>query len=200
MVGNLVTSHHRHPKMKQKHTKKKRKRNPQAPKTVNHGEEEKNKVVKELTEALSSVSVDDAVSAYREAKVDPDKAAEILGRALSEIGDDPSTSSTSGEGSTSGSGSSEGFVETSCVENLVKEKDSRGNKQKRVVAATGTVSTVLGKEYMMSSPRRDSRTMGMKLKGFGNGVFDEEKAEQFLCSMLGEESELNLAIVRDVLC
>ncbi|PON85491.1 Smr domain containing protein [Trema orientale] len=178
-----------------KHTKKKRKRSSLAPKkVVDHGGDEQKKVVNALTEAFSLASVDDAVSAYREAKGDRDQAVEILGRrALWEIADDPSSSSTSGEGS--GSGSSEGFVETSYVESLVKEKDSRGSKQKRVVAATGTVSTVLGKEYM----RRDSRTSGVKLKGFGNGVVDEG-VEQFLCSMLGEDSELNLAIVRDVLC
>ncbi|XP_062085172.1 SMR domain-containing protein At5g58720 isoform X2 [Humulus lupulus] len=180
-----------------KHAKKKKRRSSQAPKKVDPGNEEK-KVVQALTEAFSSVFLDDAVSAYREAKGDPDKAAEILGRSLYESSEDPSTSSTSGE--CSGSGSSDGSVEMSYVDNLVKEKDSRACKQKRVIAATGTVSTVLGKEYMNPSPRKDSRTMSTKLKGFGNGVFDEEKAEQFLCSMLGEESELNLAIVRDVLC
>ncbi|KAM6578235.1 hypothetical protein CsatB_030072 [Cannabis sativa] len=181
-----------------KHEKKKKKRRTsQAPKKVDPVNEEK-KVVQALAEAFSSASLDDAISAYREAKGDPDKAAEILGRSLYESSDDPSTSSTSGE--CSGSGSSDGYVEMSYVDNFVKEKDSRACKQKRQIAATGTVSTVLGKEYMNSSPRKDPRTMSMKLKGFGNGGFDEEKAEQFLCSMLGEESELNLAIVRDVLC
>ncbi|XP_024026746.1 SMR domain-containing protein At5g58720 isoform X1 [Morus notabilis] len=184
-----------------KHAKKKKKRSSQAPKkvVVVQGKDEemkKEKAVHALTEAFVSVSLHDTVSAYQEARGDPDEATEILWRALSENADDPSTSSTSGEGS----GSSEGFVETSCVQNLVGEKSSRGNKQKRVVTATGTVSTVLGKGYMVPSPRKDLRTIDTKLKGLGNGVAGREKAEQFLCSMLGDESELNLAVIRDVLC
>nr|KYP76137.1 hypothetical protein KK1_020362 [Cajanus cajan] len=69
-----------------------------------------------------------------------------------------------------------------------------GRQKKKVVASTGTVSTVLGKEYV----RRDN----VRDKGFsGNGgVFDMEEAEQFLCSMLGNDCDLNLAIVRDVFC
>lgn len=184
-----------------KHTKKKKKRSShsQAPKKVaGEGGEKKKKTEEEavaihaLTVAFSSASLDDAVSAYREAGGDPDKAAEILGLALSESADDPATSSTSGEGS----GWSEWFEETGCVQNLGSERGCRGNKQKRVVAATGTVSTVLGKEYLAASPRKYPRSMDTKLKGLA----DKGNAEQFLCSMLGDESELNLAIVRDVLC
>lgn len=44
--------------------------------------------------------------------------------------------------------------------------------------------------------------MTSKTKGFGNGVAatTAEEAEQFLCSMLGDESEVSLGVVRDVLC
>jgi hypothetical protein len=40
----------------------------------------------------------------------------------------------------------------------------------------------------------------MKAKDFGNGVVEKEEAEQFLCSMLGNDCELSMGVVRDVLC
>ncbi|KAK9927976.1 hypothetical protein M0R45_025134 [Rubus argutus] len=44
--------------------------------------------------------------------------------------------------------------------------------------------------------------MTSKTRVFGNGVAatTAEEAEQFLCSMLGDESEVSLGVVRDVLC
>ncbi|KAI3760403.1 hypothetical protein L1987_50798 [Smallanthus sonchifolius] len=73
-------------------------------------------------------------------------------------------------------------------------KGGRGNK---VVAATGMVSTVLGKDYVPTS----SRKRGVhKLKGTGDGGVSHEEAEQFLCSMLSEDCELGMDLVRDVLC
>ncbi|KAL6200330.1 hypothetical protein ACLB2K_030112 [Fragaria x ananassa] len=170
------------------------------------------KAVAALREAFSSVSVDDAVSALREANGDPDKAAEILVESLADASVEPFTSSTSGvsgfdtgyddpftssssssgvsgsdTGSTSGSGSSEGF-ESGCVQNLVSERCR--NKQKRVIASAGMVSNVLGKEYVRS---RMTKPSGSKT---GDAV-EEEEAEQFLCSMLGDDSELNMAVIRD---
>lgn len=201
-----------------KQTRRRRKKNSAAvPKpTTTAKDDAEEKAVAALTEAFSSLSVEDAVSALREANGDPDKAAEILVQTLADISDEPFTSSTSSgvsgfdtgsdepftsssssgvsgsdTGSTSGSGSSEGF-ESGCVQNLVSERCFR-NKQKRVIASAGTVSNVLGKEYV--------RSRMTKLKGFKNGVAaGEEEAEQFLCSMLGDDSELNLAVIRDVLC
>ncbi|KAL6203400.1 hypothetical protein ACLB2K_027100 [Fragaria x ananassa] len=162
------------------------------------------KAVAALREAFSSVSVDDAVSALREANGDPDKAAEILVESLADASDEQFTSSTSGvsgsvtgsddaftssspssgvsgsdTGSTSGSGSSEGF-ESGCVQNLVSERCR--NKQKRVIASAGTVSNVLGKEYVRS---RMTKPSGSKT---GDAV-GEEEAEQFLCSMLAKGDE-----------
>lgn len=72
----------------------------------------------------------------------------------------------------------------------------RGKQQKRVVAATGMVSTVLGKEYVRASPRQDTAAA----VGAGRSMLLKEEAEQFLCSMLGDECELNMAVVKDVLC
>lgn len=165
--------------------------------------QEGTKVVEALMEAFDSISVEEAEEAYREAKGDIDKAAQILAN-LMENSEDPSTSSVSsglsgfglGSSSSSSTGSSsasrDGFLEG----NLVNRKGFRGgNKQKKVLAVTGTVSTVLGKEYVKASPSRDS----MKAKGFGNGVVEKE-AEQFLCSMLGNDCELSMGVVRDVLC
>ncbi|KAL4610171.1 hypothetical protein ACB092_08G032400 [Castanea dentata] len=168
-------------------------------------EDEQSKIVKALAETFSLASLDDAVSALRQANGDPDKAAEILSMSSGYNADYPST--TSGSGSSSGassgassSGSSEGFVETGCIQNVMNGSGGfRGTKQKRVVASTGSISTLLGKDYVKSSLRRDSKN---KSKGFGNGngAVDKEEAEQFLCSMLGDECELSLAVVRDVLC
>lgn len=165
--------------------------------------QEGTKVLVALMEAFDSISVEEAEEAYREAKGDINKAAQILEN-LMENSEDPSTSSFSsglsgfglGSSSSSSTGSSsasrDGFLEG----NLVNRKGFRGgNKQKRVLAVTGTVSTVLGKEYVKASPRRDS----MKAKDFGNGVVEKEEAEQFLCSMLGNDCELSMGVVRDVL-
>ncbi|CAN6696166.1 unnamed protein product [Malus baccata var. baccata] len=191
-----------------KHTKRIKKRKSSANPTRIAKEDEEQKVIRALTEVFSSVSLDDAIYAYREADGDANKAAEILERAVAETesSEEPFTSSTAsggsdaGSSSGSGSGSSEGF-ESGCIQNLVSEKGFRG-KQKRVVAAAGTVSTVLGKEYVSSIPRRGPTSSEMsKRKGFGNGgAAGEDEAEQFLCSMLGDESDLSLAVVRDVLC
>lgn len=200
-----------------KQTRRRRKKNSaDAKPTTTAKDDAEHKAVAALTVTFSSVSVEDAVSALRQASGDPDKAAEILVQTMADISDEPFTSSTSSgvsgfdtgsdepftsssssgvsgsdTGSTSGSGSSEWF-ESGCVQNLVRERCFR-NKQKRVIASAGTVSNVLGKEYV--------RSRMTKLKGFKNGVAAvEEEAEQFLCSMLGEDSELNLAVIRDVLC
>ncbi|CAN1150760.1 SMR domain-containing protein At5g58720 [Linum perenne] len=169
--------------------------------------EEERKAVLTLVEAFDSISIDDAAAAYKEANGDVDKAAEIL----TSLTDDPSTSSVSsgvscfdsasGSGSSSGSasssGSSEGFMEG----RLVGGEGFRGShhKQKRVVAVTGTVSTMLGKEYVKASHRKESSKM-KELFQLGNAASQRDEAEQFLCSMLGDECELNLAVVRDVLC
>ncbi|KAF5446726.1 hypothetical protein F2P56_032329 [Juglans regia] len=156
-------------------------------------EDEEGKEPKALVEAFSLASLHDAISAYRQADEDRDKAAHVFREREPDIADYPSANWTSGASS---SGSSEGFVETGYVQNVVNGKGFVGSKQKRVVAATGTVSTVLGKEYVKSRPlRRDST----RFKGLKNGFLEIEEAEQFLCSMLGDECELSMAVVRDVL-
>ncbi|XP_010650902.1 SMR domain-containing protein At5g58720 isoform X2 [Vitis vinifera] len=170
--------------MKPQKRRKKKGSRPRKPVGKEEGceqEDENRRDAGALMEAFGSVSVVEAASAYREAEEDLNKAAEILGRLVLESSDDQTATS------------SEGFVEANCGEDLVNEKGFKGGKKKkRVVAATGTVSTVLGKDYAVSKPpRRDL----MKAK-----PVNKEEAEQFLCSMFGDECELSMAVVRDVLC
>lgn len=195
-----------------KHTKRKKKRSG-APKSAGNDVagkkvDEECKAIDLLMEAFVSVSLEEATSAYREANGDPNKAAEILG-GLPDNTDDPSTSSSTSTSSSSGldsssssmsglgssSSSSEGIMEANAVENIANGHGFRGSKGKRVIAATGTVSTVLGKDYVMSTRRKES----MKSNAHSNKLVDKEEAEQFLCSMLGDSCELNMAVVRDVL-
>ncbi|CAH2069501.1 unnamed protein product, partial [Thlaspi arvense] len=161
------------------------------------------KNIESLMEAFCSVSVEEATAAYKDAGGDLNKAAEILSD-LVEIGDDPSTSSvTSGSsgqetGSTSeyGTGSS-----SSCGEDLTRERWFKGSKQNRVIAATGMVSSVIGKDYMKPNPVRKELTGRSKeLCMKGKKAADRDKAEQFLNSMLGDDCDLSMAVVRDVLC
>lgn len=172
------------------------------------GEDEESRIIiSALVEAFGSISVDEAAAAFREADGNPNRAVEILRVGLLDGAEEPSTSSNSsgasasesGFASSSVSGSSEGYVEANFMQDTLREKRVRGNKAKKLVAATGTVSTVLGKEYLKVSSARDSA----RSNGFLNGGIvygKEEETEQFLCAMLGEESELSLAVVRDVLC
>ncbi|CAN0854798.1 SMR domain-containing protein At5g58720 [Linum grandiflorum] len=186
---------------------------PVRPPAEDEEEENERKALLALMEAFDSISIEDASAAYKEANGDVNKAAEFLASLTTD--DHPSTSSSvssgvscfdsasgsgsSSSGSASSSGSSsEGFMEG----RLVGGEGFRGShhKQKRVVAVTGTVSTMLGKEYVKASQRRDSSKTAKELFQFGNGASQRDEAEQFLCSMLADECELNLAVVRDVLC
>jgi len=195
-------------KKKQKPPKKKEE-NKESSKGVieNQQQETKNQVLASLVEAFSLSSMEEAVAAYDVAKGDVNKASEILSRGLGMVENVEypfSSSSSCSGGSTSNgfssgldlastSGSSDGFVEQVCGEDVVGFKGGKLQKQKKkIVAATGTVSTILGNEYV--------RRNGGRKKKFGNEVVDNEEAEQFLYAMLGNDCDLNLAVVRDVLC
>nr|GMD69268.1 SMR domain-containing protein At5g58720 isoform X1 [Ipomoea batatas] len=146
------------------------------------------KVLETLLEASISVQAD---SAYKEANVNKD--AEIVGNLAESAEERSTTSSCWNIGSSSCTSTSELSVEDQCFQNGVRQK----SKMKKVVASAGTVSSLLGKDYMMSVPKKSSS----RLKGCSNGeFFSKEDAEQFLCSMLGEECQLSLAVVRDVFC
>lgn len=153
-------------------------------------------VLRRILEPFPSVSVEEAASAYEEANGDLNKAAEILG-SLVESGEDKSTTSSVSSWNTGSSSCTsapeEMFGEDHKAQCGIRQK----SKMKKVVASAGTVSTVLGKGYVSSLPKKNSS----RFKGFNvDSYSSKEDAEQFLCSMLGEESQLSFAVVRDVLC
>ncbi|XP_022755886.1 SMR domain-containing protein At5g58720-like isoform X2 [Durio zibethinus] len=162
--------------------------------------EEQKKSLNSLMKAFCSISLEQATSAYNQAKGVLDKVAEMLSNLIDNDNEsedpEPSTSSISSGSSSSGSSGSD-FAETVCTQNpnSLRGRCRGGKQQKRVVAAIGTVSTVLGKEYVKARPRRDSAA-----EAAARSVLVKEEAEQFLFSMLGDESELGVAVVRDVLC
>ncbi|XP_061345890.1 SMR domain-containing protein At5g58720 isoform X2 [Gastrolobium bilobum] len=191
-----------------KNTRKKKKQKPKPPKNdeekkgaegvVDKEEEEEERKRRILEASIEGFSLEESAMVYDgvEGVGDPDKASEIPRRGL--VDNDSGCSSSSGGSSIvysgmdlgSTSGSSDWCVEPSCGEDVACFKG--GRMKKKVVAATGTVSTVLGKEYMRRNKTRN--------KGFSEGVVDKEEAEQFLCSMLGHDCDLDFALVRDVLC
>lgn len=193
-------------KKKRSRSSKKGTGNPSQPQSNKiEGEE---KVIGGLVAAFGSVSFAEAAAAYKEAKGDANKAAEILGNSflVEESGaEDQSTTCSSSSGiwasssrssvattsTSSSSSSSEVFSEPNVGWNGVRNQKARA---KKVVAVAGTVSTMLGKDYVRSVQKRTS----LKSKGFGEGSWSE--AEQFLWSMLGEDSELSMDVVSDVLC
>ena len=88
-----------------KHLKKKRRPQVSNPIADNKGgvvptgkEDEQSKIFKTLAEAFSLASLDDAISAFRQANDDPNKATGVLAMSLGYNADDPSTSSGSGSG------------------------------------------------------------------------------------------------------
>ena len=187
-----------------KHAKKKRSRPSKQVKRENKVEtdrkKEETRVLNCLMEAFSSVSVDEASLAYKQANGDVNKAAEILGglddRAVS-CSSSVSGSCFSSEVSGSNS-SSEIFASSSGSEFCGENKSGplvdvvKARPKKKVVAATGMVSAVLGKEYVNSATKKG--------KCVGDGSPSKEELEQFLCSMLGDDCELSMGVVRDVLC
>ncbi|CAI9106966.1 OLC1v1006220C2 [Oldenlandia corymbosa var. corymbosa] len=162
---------------------------------------EKKKLIENLVAAFGSVSFQEAAAALKEAKGDANKAADILAETYL-VEESGSTSSsgfwTSSSGSSVGASTSSGSSSSSeaSADANVSGNGARNQKcrAKKVVAVAGTVSTMLGKDYVRSVQKRTS----LKSKGFNEGSWSE--AEQFLWSMLGEESELSMDVVSDVLC
>ncbi|KAK3035447.1 hypothetical protein RJ639_032872, partial [Escallonia herrerae] len=183
-----------------KHTKKRKKRQAKPAKqvaghngTAAEDATKKATVLESLMEAFVSVSLDEADSVYREANGDPNKAAEILG-GLTEVSTGCSSSGGGSESASSSSGrTSEGFGEAN-FGGFVGGCEKVKMKKKVVVASTGTVGAVLGKDYLRTTPKTE------RVKGCGGVDAEREDMEQFLCGMLGDECELSMAVVRDVLC
>ncbi|KAF3508516.1 hypothetical protein F2Q69_00001007 [Brassica cretica] len=160
--------------------------------------DEEKRHIESLLDAFCSVSMEEATSAYKEAAGDLNKAAELL-TDLVENGDDPSTSSGQETGSTSEYGA--GSSSSCCGDDVARESLFMGgrSKQSRVIAATGMVSSVIAKDYL--KPKKEFPSFVERSKEpSGKKAGDREKTEQFLASMLGDDCELSMAVVRDVLC
>ncbi|KAJ4752471.1 SMR domain-containing protein [Rhynchospora pubera] len=130
-----------------------------------------------LSDAFSSLSVAQIESTYDQAGCDPFKAAGILGTHLEE---EKKEHDRRNVGSTLREGSSQ-------------RKAKRG-RPRNVAISTGIVSSVIGKGYVGS--RSESNENG---RIQGEVRYTAEEAEEFLCSMLGDESDLGMAVVRDIL-
>lgn len=147
-----------------------------------------------LLDAFASATIDQVESAYREAGGDPFLAAGILGSAQDTMPPQPPQPAPQPPpppdlSPRSGSGGRKA-----------------GRRQKRAaVAATGMVAGVIGKGYTrpatptVSAPNVWKGRDG-EIEGSGGGrKYSVEEAEQFMCSMLGDDSELGMGVVRDVL-
>lgn len=73
-------------------------------------------------------------------------------------------------------------------------------KQKAVAVSAGMVSNFLRKDYVVRHGRRGSAGVEEEVKVKGVAGMTKDGAEQFLCSVLGDDSDLHLGVVRDVLC
>ncbi|KAL9276113.1 hypothetical protein ACSQ67_026342 [Phaseolus vulgaris] len=142
----------------------------------NEEEETKRRVLDALVDAFSLSSIREASIAYDIAGCDPDRASEILRKGLSE--DSFSCCSSSYSGGSSGGGTSSLGMELGS-----KEEGEQNCGEGVVVGVSKGEAEEKGGCFNWHC-----------FNGFGQG------AEQFLCSMLGEDCDLNLAVVRDVLC
>ncbi|CAN4102215.1 unnamed protein product [Withania somnifera] len=152
-------------------------------------------VVKALMDAFSSVSVEEAKCVYKEVNGNLNKAMVMLGDMVERKEEDKITSCSSSSGnagSSLDSNNSDVFVGGHSWQNSGQRKA----KTKKLVAATGTVSAMIGKDYVRTTPKKNCS----KFKGLNDETLSNNDVEQFLCSMLGEGSDLSLAVVRDVLC
>ncbi|PUZ58754.1 hypothetical protein GQ55_5G533700 [Panicum hallii var. hallii] len=147
-----------------------------------------------LLDAFASATIDQVDSAYREAGGDPFLAAGILGstqdtqppqppQPAPQPPPPPDLSPRSGSGGR-----------------------KAGRRPRRVaVAATGMIADVIGKDYTRPATPPVSAPNAWKVRdeerdsGSGARKYSVEEAEQFLCSMLGDNSELGMGVVRDVL-
>jgi hypothetical protein len=145
-----------------------------------------------LLDAFGSATIDQVETAYRDAGADPFLAAGILASTHPPPPPPPPPDLSPHTGSAA-------------------RKPAR-RPRKLPVAASGMVADVIGKGYSrpatppvsVPSGRKGTASNGWNdvRNGCGPGAdpaYNVEEAEQFLCSMLGDSSELNMGVVRDVL-
>ncbi|KAJ1281920.1 hypothetical protein BS78_03G010200 [Paspalum vaginatum] len=142
-----------------------------------------------LLDAFAIATIDQVESAYREAGGDPFLAAGILGSTQDTVPPQPPQPAPQPPpppdlSPRSGSGGRKA-----------------GRRQKKVaVATTGMVADVIGKDYTRPAAPPVSAPNAWKGKDGGCGArkYSVEEAEQFMCSMLGDSSDLGMGVVRDV--
>lgn len=145
-----------------------------------------------LLDAFGSATIDQVETAYRDAGADPFLAAGILASTHPPPPPPPPPDLSPHTGSAA-------------------RKPAR-RPRKLPVAASGMVADVIGKGYSrpatppvsVPSGRKGAASNGWNDVRNGCGpaadpACNVEEAEQFLCSMLGDSSELNMGVVRDVL-
>ncbi|WVZ72892.1 hypothetical protein U9M48_021280 [Paspalum notatum var. saurae] len=145
-----------------------------------------------LLDAFASATIDQVESAYRDAGGDPFLAAGILGSSQDTVPPQPPQPAPQPPpppdlSPRSGSGG---------------RKAGRRQKKAVAVAATGMVADVIGKDYTRPATPPVSAPNAWKGKDGGCGAprkYSVEEAEQFMCAMLGDSSELGMGVVRDVL-
>lgn len=177
-----------------KHSKKKRRPRPPISKSKQSAQnpapgqiDDESRVLNGLTEGIASFTIEETIENLNETISNSsanrdDDSAESFGN-LTET-----ASSSSGSSSLS---NCEGY------NHRIGGKVSKGSRGNKVIASTGMVSTVLGKDYVPTSKKGSGVP---KWKGFANGGASHEDAEQFLCSMLSDDCELGMDLVKDVLC
>ncbi|KAK9124495.1 hypothetical protein Sjap_014097 [Stephania japonica] len=192
--------------------KKKRSRNPRQSNAANGSvgeakKDEQSMAMACLTEAFSSISMERVAQAYEDAGGDSNRAAEVLGSLLESLSyTDPSSSSSSGWSSSERGFDFSGASSTSSErlsEEDVMQLHVRG-KERKSVASMGTVAGVIGKDYMKTTNKRSDQSVTKScnspaLKGVREAPDHNEEVEQFIWSLFGEDCELSMEVVRDVL-
>ncbi|CAI9301053.1 unnamed protein product [Lactuca saligna] len=174
-----------------KHSKKKKRPRPPVPKTKQSAEcgkpapgqiDDQSRVLNDLTEGIASFSIEETIENLTETTSNS-----------SANRDDDSAESFGNSTETSSSSGSYALSNCDGYNHRIGGKVSKGHRGNKVIAATGMVSTVLGKDYV-------KRRGVSKWKGFADEGASHEDAEQFLCSMLSDDCELGMDLVKDVLC
>ncbi|XP_051143310.1 SMR domain-containing protein At5g58720 [Andrographis paniculata] len=178
-----------------KQSRKKKRPRPSGKGNANAANGKDQKVLKNVVETFAEISMEDTNKAVG---ILPGTSLAYEDQSIRNF-DVGSTSSSNG-GYTSyevGSSSSSNASMTLGVANdLLRDGMNQKSrpKVKKVVASAGCVSVVLGKDYVRSASKGSSKSK----------VFHEQKwmeeAEEFLCSVLGDDCELGMAVVSDVLC
>lgn len=107
-------------------------------------------------------------------------------------GGSPAAAAATGEGGEGGEGVPFQVVRS--------RKGGSFRKQKAVAVSAGMVSNFLRKDYVVGHGRRGSVGVEKEVGVKGMAGVTKDGAEQFLCSVLGDDSDLHLGVVRDVLC